>query len=604
MRLRLVLPLLALTGSGLLFVGLHLRGDGVLAAPHDPLSPTTVPEPGPDPSALVAPGAAGERARETGASAPRSAQGTRKTAWLEVVDPSGRPAAGVPVVRATEKLKSGWRSLGTSNPSGRLALPATKATDTGMVVAAKLGLGELRSAPLAIPHAALAAGEVTQLTLPLSVGLELRLVDSEGELLDVRGEAKLSVSRLWSKASLSGGRARFDGLLPDVELRAALQLGSKGPRFSQRVETPTTLGERRVVEFSIGVQTLIRARLLGDDGRPIVNSKFAARLRAKDANQEFELYRTDREGRCLFLVEGSPGAAPFSLDIQVRSLRGVTLAVRELELPRLPRGGLLSLGDIRTRDTDLLASGRVVDAAGEPVRDARVVVEVQVGEDGEWAPRSALDAHTSRGGSFVVRGVNGTRQLRLVARMSGHAASAPVLCRPGEGRVLLALRSLGSLHPTFEWSGGDLRQLLTLRLEHAGEYLISRRRRDWWGFKSLQPGPYDLSITLRGTDQPLLALHDLEVPFGGPCADARLHPIRLDGLLSVVRLTVVDSDGEPISDASAGLTDPVRASRVSATWRAGPEDAGRITVPTASVSLSGNSNRGAVCCPPAPSTGT
>lgn len=361
-------------------------------------------------------------------------------------------------------------------------------------------------------------------------------------------------------------------------MRAGLRLGSGGPRFSERVKPPLTLGEHRVIQFSIGVRTLIRARLLGEGGRPIVNSRFVARFLGTGTSPEAETYRTDGEGRCVFLVEGSAGSAPVSLNIQVRSLRGVTLAVREVELAGLPRGGLLYLGDIRMQDTELLAAGQVVDAAGDPVRDARVVVEVQVGEDGAWSARSALDARTSLRGSFVVRGVSASRQLRLVARMIGHAASAPVLCQPGESQVILALRRLGSLSASFEWSGGDPQQLLTLRLERAGED-SALGARGWGRFESLRPGPYDLAITVRGTQQPLLELLSLEVPFGGPCTDSRLHPIRLDGLLEVVRLTVVDSEGSPIPDASARVTDPPRALRLSGTWRADKEDGGRITIP-------------------------
>ena len=579
MRFRLVLPLLALTCSGLLFVGLHLRGRGVPATPHNPVRPRAIPDSESDPSTLEVPSQGAGHTRETRSSVRRAAREMGKTAWLEVVDPKGRPAAGVPVMRATETVNSRWSKLGTSGLDGLLPLPGSGGPGRSLVVAAEIGLEGARGPTLEIPAEALEPGQVTQLTLPISAGLELRLVGAEDQLLDAWGEAKLSVFGYRRKVPMTGGRALFDGLLPSADLRATIRLGSWGSVLSKTLESPMTLGERRVAKFSIGVQTVLRARLLDDGGRPLVNARFSAGLLGRGPRPAVEDHRTDENGRCLFLVDGSAGSAPFFLYLQDHSLRGVRMAARVVEIPSLPRGGLLTLGDLRLQDTQLLASGSVINAEGYPVRGAQISMESRVDVDGEWVAAPEIGTSSSRNGSFVVRGLDGSRQFRLVAYKRAYLASEPVTCERGQTELTLTLRLLGSLNPTFEWSWGDPKDFLDLRLR--GPSANSEARQGRWGpFLGLSPGAYELTIRLRGTDRMLLSLPSLEVPIDGPCADPRLHPIRLDGLLSVVTLTVLDPEGSPIPDATALSTEYYHRWGEGESWRTLPGDQSGIAIPT------------------------
>jgi hypothetical protein len=117
-----------------------------------------------------------------------------------------------------------------------------------------------------------------------------------------------------------------------------------------------------------------RMRVLGEDGKPLVNKLLDIRLRSYGAlgggtsNRE---RKTDARGFFYVPLEDRLGGSSFVLTIAQPSTPSVQ-AVRALTPGS--ESGWIDLGDIRLALAPVLAAGRVVDAEGKPLPGAKIAV--------------------------------------------------------------------------------------------------------------------------------------------------------------------------------------------------------------------------------------
>lgn len=231
----------------------------------------------------------------------------------------------------------------------------------------------------------------------------------------------------------------------------------------------------------------------------------------------------------------------------------------------------LDLGPVTLRRTTL-PHGRVLDREGRPVAGAEVVVRATdavggvllrtdaegwfqgtgpIGRTAAGEPVSAtvaarLGAERSAAANFAPG--DGALTLQFTAAAAEAAAAAAATARP-------ARRAAGTVSVLVHATAEEAEMVGALRLVSSqgfpGSMVAPKRQTDGTmrvDFERLTAGRYTL-LTRQAKGEPLLLLHDLEVPAEGPCTDARLAAVSFTTGLHTRELRVVDPRGVPIAGA-------------------------------------------------------
>ncbi|HYO12902.1 MAG TPA: carboxypeptidase regulatory-like domain-containing protein [Thermoanaerobaculia bacterium] len=309
-----------------------------------------------------------------------------------VVDPQGQPLEGVRVaVQPTDFLSMRTFSLreepSKTGPDGRFAISGLregqridiKAWREGYLQGAAVALDIPAPGPVRIvlePGARVAGRVVTEDGKPIAnVG-----VYASGE------EGGLGMGRLRRGAARTDetGRFELDGLEPGKLVLRAVAAGYLGAEA--RVEAVAG-AETPDVRIVLRMGAVVTGRVLGPDGAPVPG----ADVRVIQTSREETVYalaaggaRTDGEGnyRLAGIEEGRRSIAASHDDFQ-RAVKDLDVRAGENRLDlQLGRGHPVT--------------GRVVDAAGRPVADARVVLSTRgFGHGGEGPQEAASSADGS-----------------------------------------------------------------------------------------------------------------------------------------------------------------------------------------------------------------
>lgn len=361
-------------------------------------------------------------------------------------------------------------------------------------------------------------------------------------------------------------------LLPFAEVMAPLRVHARFPESRRAAEVgpltgPSTAGETRTVTLPLGPQqALLAGRLLGPTGEPLGAAPTAVevtlwhdgkRLVHGDVHAlddgRFDWVLGDFGERDGFVVEfrlvpkegvlGAtplPAAEPLGARVRTGTIRG---------------GRRIELGDVRLAVLPVLASGEVLDDAGQPIAGARVTVRcgsLPAGDRArEMTPLRSLATRCDEQGRFTILGEAPPTTCELLAEQDQHfaetlplQAGAPhrlVLQRAGRlrGRVLLPdwlAEGAVSLH-LYPYEEGRQKDTRAMRL--------SRRSGGRFTLDMIRPGRFEARLQLRNAPQPLVVFGDLFVP-PGDTRDPRLQPLDLRALLFRYQLRAVDAFGQPL----------------------------------------------------------
>lgn len=367
-------------------------------------------------------------------------------------------------------------------------------------------------------------------------------------------------------------------LLPFAEVMAPLRVHARFPEARRAAEVgpltgPSTAGETRTVTLPLGPQqSLLAGRLLGPDGEGLgaAPTRVEVTLWHRDQRQvhgdvhalddgRFDWVLGDFGDREGFVVEfrlvpdeqrpPSPPTAGQSLPLRLEPL-GARVRTGTI------RGGRrIELGDVRLLVLPVLASGEVLDDAGQPIAGARVTVRCGSLPSGdrasEMAPLRSLATRCDEQGRFTILGEAPPATCELLAEQDQHfaetlplQAGAPhrlVLQRAGRlrGRVLLPdwlAEGAVSLH-LYPYEEARQKDTRAMRL--------SRRSGGRFQLDMIRPGRFQARVTLRNAPEPLVVLDDVFVP-PGDTRDPRLQPLDLRSLLFRYQLRAVDAAGQPM----------------------------------------------------------
>jgi hypothetical protein len=495
------------------------------------------------------------------------------TLAVDVVDSSGKPRAGVPVVLRGAACQTIWS--GTTDAAGRAQL----AHADGAIAAARSRHQDL-SIAVDVPNGdsrALVRGEIP--AEPVS------LVAEPGQrvlvwLRDVAAQpcarpTRVRLAPVGAESDCGAARERTSdnglAVFEDVPVHAsyvAIADPSCSPEPLRADVSVRPAAESNVILAARSAMPRIRGRLVDAGGSPWRTFDVAVHVASADGWLAQVVGRAASTGRDPTSVPGGPQTGDrgeFELDlpalhgarepvvvtIVARNSYGRTVCSESIELSPEPAGNPRDLGHVRATDWPILVRGGVVDENEQPLAGAAVEM---CAEDGRPDPRTRTLADER--GQFVIRGPapQGDALLLHAVEPELRAADATVAVRRGEWRARVVIAVHGQLRGSVLLPPDAPEGCVLVRVAQASgsEISLTVDPTGTFAFSNVQPGDARVSFTVQGFDQELLAIDGVGIPRGGVATDARLVDVDLRERIVVVELEVVDENGQPLPSGWAG----------------------------------------------------
>lgn len=406
--------------------------------------------------------------------------------------------------------------------------------------------------------------ELTRFQLPPFGWIELTC-----EPPAIPGEKLLvGLSRLGESVEAQG-----DGLEALLGPEAHLRLGpvALGQQFEARGSVvgselpwlasgpgPEKPGESVALRLRRAAALQVQGLALGPDGQPLERVRIAAELlrlgeaQADSAQTVREQLRSDGEGRFTWdLPSETEGKSSARLSV---SRRGVDFTA----VFDLPKGasGTLDVGAIRFEEVPPLASGRILDPAGQAISGAAcALIQAEPLGSGMSMDREIRSVRSDKQGRFTLRApwVTGPFQLSLAAK--GYATRELLVQQPGElgditlqraarlrGRVLLGPDAAPQGFQVLSYARAN--EQFQTPLDGEGRFAL----------EDLATGTYQLFLRgggLLGGDLNLWSA----VEFSAEAGDLDLGTTDLSGRLLRTELHVVDPQGQLIPSIALATAD-------------------------------------------------
>lgn len=518
------------------------------------------------------------------------AVGPPRTLRIQVVDPDGTPRAGIPVVVDAESAYYvyGGGPYESRAPDGIVELPAADLLfePASQEIRVRLGV-VLREAVAATVRREQLDGPPIRLALPPTGRIDVSVVGRDGALLPVSGERSLDLhvapidgvaaaadhSTLGSATlQIENGRGHVDPV--DLGLLAeGTWWFEECNRAVGSARGPTRAGETTELRLVGGDPlAVITGTVVDAQGAPVAKQRLQVKLQFRSEHGTCGSWGNDVTG-----VDGSfrftvpqPGTPPFLWDgadaeFRIEKPAGgfSTHAAVAISSELARHGG--TLGQVVLSPCARIASGIVVDEAGDPVAQTAVLLQYrstwktrmrarpgnQYWNDrlDEWYARSDAD------GRFEMFGDPGEGEFELVPRNSQFREAEPVPIELGATDVRIVLKSWAFLFVHVELDPGISHEvvwaLARVPTQGASE-LSSTAFPDAHGdlvWRNLVAGRANLKLhpanCFAAGVAPLFQANDLVLEAGKV---TRLAPVDLRGRFTRSRIEVVDADGAPVPE--------------------------------------------------------
>ena len=518
------------------------------------------------------------------AEAPREALRPPGDVRVRVVDTSGRPLGGIPVVLATERAREERGGIvrttvaedGIARFLGCEAELAREPRSARWSIA--LGIPDPRPRVVDVDPWQPPARDI-ELVAPDTGRLEVELQDADGRSVPVTGLVQLFVGsseftngrslrsqcapypyraeasdRLVIEPIAIGARVRLDAWVDDHGAASVTGLG------------PSRAGEKARIDLRLGRHgPVLAGRYWNDwDYVPVVNGfvvSLAREGRQWDVSRHF---RTSSDATGNLRIDLSkhdweflhPPQTIFLEDVESIMPTGIA-AIPMPTSPGVSGGGFWTSSSMKQR----VFAASVFDGGGTPLARALVVASPMSGEFTQPKPGDPLwDLRTGSGdnGQCEVYGITNGEPMFLQAFDGDSRASSPVRFLPGALDVRLFVRELGSLRGSIAVEPGvELAELAAFLRDS------DRRAADTLGFFGRAPiasdgsfgwtripaGRYDVAIGFGLSGEALEVaklLTDVEVRASAENRDARLDSMRLERTPRSLGIRIVDERGAPV----------------------------------------------------------
>ncbi|MDF1838706.1 MAG: hypothetical protein P1V35_12620 [Planctomycetota bacterium] len=390
-----------------------------------------------------------------------------------------------------------------------------------------------------------------------------------------------------------------------VKLSRRNRMGSLG---YLELAGPTEPGEVLKVDMDLEGTQFIEGVALNASGQPFANRKLNITLCDWDREEGANAYpTTDGEGRWSFEVAPEVEGTRLKvwLDRDPREFRG------ELPVIQRPDGaGRHNVGSVVLHPGKgierILASGRVTDESGRPVRRANVSVYELLLEDGrEVRAQRPLDSMRTKGdGLFELSTYDGvpSGRVRVFAGCTGFLTPPQQDVPEGSRGLQFGLVRGGSVGASFRIEHGIPKDQIVIRLKGEDHSRVLSLIEFGWEsssrFPSLKQGDYHTWVEIRSTDW-LLFESPVHVESG---QDVGLGEIDLREKTQLLKLHLSDAAGQNVSkqyfsllDAQGqGYSNGLRTNDEGNIWCVIPRNPGPLRL--------GNGHYGEVLIQPEPGT--
>lgn len=511
---------------------------------------------------------------------------------VRVVDPRGRPRAGVPV--ALRRSSGTFRSdelVAITDTLGEASLLHARAfieREIARYQGSKVqppvwsaALGLCLAGALEHPIETSAwPSEAIVLTLPETGALEVEVVDSRGQRVQLEQPVALCPAQElpgpgapWATKLANSvpvgvetttqrdGLAVFDdvGLGLDVGVLARRNGASATRRFDFR--GPTDPGETRCVRLVMDAEhpTLV-GKLQHPSGEAFANESFDVELHvapSPDRRRYVNVLPSEFLGGDVgVLITGANGEFVLDLDTRDPEDAGDRLLVFthhrnapdsasvRLDVTALMRPGIHDLGAVSVPSAPVLATGRVVDDAGQPVAGARLVLMRARNEHRYWTSSRA-------DGRFELRGATPYDEFELDVDMEHHGNGWMPGVVPGTTGLEILLPRIAELEGRVLGPRREVLTELTVQLEmseaQAGgvtrTFSCPVNADGSFEHRGLVPGVYEARVHEGNPAHPIHAQSGIRVVVGELARVSIAVPVATRTL----RWRIVDPRGEPVA---------------------------------------------------------
>lgn len=352
---------------------------------------------------------------------------------------------------------------------------------------------------------------------------------------------------------------------PGLDLQPLVQLPNEDePRRLPIVRVPTEgSGPLDVVITLPDDVRVVAVRAVTGDGDPLGSASLPWQLQRPIAIGHSGELETLPDGTGDFVVprEGNdPSVAAEALTLVLReTIDRETVLGGQRPLGALLRGERRDLGTVVMTPLPVLVRGRAIDDLGQPRTGQTVRVELApLAAQNQWPVLPNVRGPVGEDGTFTIHAPTPQRPFRVVlGETNEHFPVRSDLLSPGAFVELVqprAGRLLGLVTPPAGLADGALTVSLAREFVAPEEAARARprnapvRRGNTRFFvDKLEPGSYQLTLTMRGLAAPLATFPGVLIG-PGENRDPRMQPIDLATALHAFDLRAVSTNGLPLAD--------------------------------------------------------
>ena len=449
-----------------------------------------------------------------------------RTLVVHTVDARGEAVGGVPIGcerDAAHGVAPLPRWLAATDASGELVIPHAQRWQRGRPLRLRALIPGASAAVTAVDLAEPLAGPV-QIVVPALGSLQVVVTGPDGRPL---ADAEVAVLGLERARTDAEGRCVF----PRIATGGNLQIRASAPGRTASVDCPgPAVGQRVTARIALTSPVVqLTGRLVTANGRP----ERPSRLQLRDAGPGFDsaVVSSAADGRFTIVLPGTAaGQLLAKAHLELLAVDGRLLGPRAQLPPIALQLGANSLGDLVLATPRTLVAGTIVGAPAAATCSYRLEIATADG----WLAQDDFEIEPSPAGSFVLRGPDPSRPLRLFVDVRGFATAGPFPFVVGERGLVVRPELGGSLDVKLE--PGVPRRLRLVRAGAAdGEIAMASTAVFQDGdatfrWSCLPQGAYRLEVLSPLNGQIEFLVPDIYVFPGTKVDDARLSPrLRLPG---------------------------------------------------------------------------